>query len=488
MLTSEPNNRVNELLAHSSILGDSEGVTKALRKGADPNLLYFNGVVPGRNTPLQLACIHDEALAALTLIRLGAELLIKNMFHRDTALHSAFKHKAWGCACVLLECAISEGCWNELVKTRNKDGETALDIAIAEQEGLGIYILFQYAARVNHDSPALAGELALARQLQAVIENPGQTALDLSLSYYAMVGDGQRARLVLRQDANPNRRCMAFNGHSTPLLNACSHGHAHVVKLLLEYDADPRLTNGFDETALHVACREQHFSCAKLLLESNHGLELLEMRDIDQCTALHSAAELPDAQLVDLLTVEYSANILAIGCHGNLAVHLATIAGQMYSALLLIGDDVDVLNTNFKETPLFQAARHGHVALACQLLNLGASPSYADYRGLTPAHVAALADDVEMLELLRRYGADLSIRDKVGKTAFGVALEAGCAQAARFLAQTTPLFYESDCPVHGAAHNSLRRTEWNGVVHCQLRYCTVHVYDEAHWWLVITND
>jgi ankyrin repeat protein len=67
----------------------------------------------------------------------------------------------------------------------------------------------------------------------------------------------------------------------------------------------------------------------------------------------------------------------------------------------------DFQNSN-GETPLWWAARNGHVAVAKLLLAEGANPETEDSTGQTPLSWAAQNGDEEMVKLLLETGANLN--------------------------------------------------------------------------------
>lgn len=69
------------------------------------------------------------------------------------------------------------------------------------------------------------------------------------------------------------------------------------------------------------------------------------------------------------------------------------------------------------DSVLHIACRQGHFAAADLLLVAKADPNRQSKRGWTPAHYAAAAGDLDIIEILHDDGADLSIRNANDKTA-----------------------------------------------------------------------
>ena len=68
-------------------------------------------------------------------------------------------------------------------------------------------------------------------------------------------------------------------------------------------------------------------------------------------------------------------------------------------------------------TPLHTAVIKGHVSEAKQLLELGANPNVAGYKGVTPLHYAAFQGNLELISLLKSHGADIEATADNGQSA-----------------------------------------------------------------------
>ena len=53
---------------------------------------------------------------------------------------------------------------------------------------------------------------------------------------------------------------------TTPLMEACFHGNAKIVKLYIEHNANLNVQSGYGWTALHYACQANKPKCAELLV------------------------------------------------------------------------------------------------------------------------------------------------------------------------------------------------------------------------------
>ncbi len=107
------------------------------------------------------------------------------------------------------------------------------------------------------------------------------------------------------------------------------------------------------------------------------------------------------------------------------ALHWAARAGALRCATMLLeqGAQPNPLN-NARRTPLQLAAEadgDGQGAIVALLAKYGADLNAQDRKGRTPLHRATYEGRVEAAEALLQAGADPSLRNKAGKTAFQIA-------------------------------------------------------------------
>lgn len=101
------------------------------------------------------------------------------------------------------------------------------------------------------------------------------------------------------------------------------------------------------------------------------------------------------------------------------ALHTAVEVGNADIVLLLIeeaGAEVEA-RTYYNHTPLHQAAHEGHTDIVAILLTKKANPNAKDNHENTPLHYAARAGHIEIVKMLVRYGAKVSAKSHIGDTA-----------------------------------------------------------------------
>ena len=109
------------------------------------------------------------------------------------------------------------------------------------------------------------------------------------------------------------------------------------------------------------------------------------------------------------------------------------------------GQGMNVNRPNSFQTPLMATATATDeglgVAKAKVLLAAGADPSGRNGQGMTPLQIAASRDNVEMVQLLLKAGADVNAVDNVGRTALWEALHQGRRKCGEGITNK-----EKDCP------------------------------------------
>ncbi len=107
------------------------------------------------------------------------------------------------------------------------------------------------------------------------------------------------------------------------------------------------------------------------------------------------------------------------------ALHKAISEGDKDSVKDLLRLEADKELKHNHETPLFQAARLGQESIVKQLIKYKADinyqkTGYGNDVGFTPLHIAIREGNVKVVEILLLKGADITLRNKNGQTAFEI--------------------------------------------------------------------
>jgi cytohesin len=210
---------------------------------------------------------------------------------------------------------------------------------------------------------------------------------------------------AVEKDAQEERQGAAWHHGMSPLHIASKHGHADVVRAVLQAGATPDLRSSEPEhsgwTALHYAAAGNHLEVMRLLLDAGAdvGNEAEDILGDATGTPLHVAAANGHAGAVRLL--------LDRG-----AKHASTAGGDM---------------------PLARAAANGHHDVIRLLLDAGAKlDGRAGKTGRTAVHAAAKACRIETVKLLLDLGADPNLVGDEG-TALAAAANARRADGPRIV-------------------------------------------------------
>ncbi|XP_070784857.1 ankyrin repeat domain-containing protein 16 [Enoplosus armatus] len=225
----------------------------------------------------------------------------------------------------------------------------------------------------------------------------------------------------------------------TPLMMACTRRNLGVIQELLGHGADPALRNKDGWNSFHIACREGDPLVVRHLLlvspdvwrtESKtrrtplhtaamHGCEesvriLLERCGYtSDCTDSCGVTPFMDAvrnghiSVARLLLEKHQASPTAADTLGAQSVHQVAITGQDEALWFLVRDlnvDVNQRATDVQLTALHYAAKEGHTSTIKTLLELGADLHVRDKMGRTALHMACIGQHADVAQTLLQLG------------------------------------------------------------------------------------
>jgi ankyrin repeat protein len=276
----------------------------------------------------------------------------------------------------------------------------------------------------------------------------------VDLGMAAATGNLARVRELLDQEPSLVNRVSDYGsyyiGCGAPLKNAAARGHLEIVKLLLEYGADPNLSEeGIAPRghALYSAAANGHFEVAKLLLEHGAHPNVEVESSADTLSRVLSNG---DRKMQELLCAYGAARAVHLMAYYN---DLQT-AAAVFAANPALADDPDALAN---------AAGEGHELFVRLMLRLrpdlprrvafpgwsvgaktrelnellfqhGMNPSAPDWLGITPLHEFARKGDLEKAAVFLDHGANLHARDEdICSTPLGWAAKFGQKQMVEWL-------------------------------------------------------
>lgn len=235
---------------------------------------------------------------------------------------------------------------------------------------------------------------------------------------------------------------------STALIHACGQGQYAMVERLLACSADPAITASSGATALWAAISQSHRDIVELLLQ--HGASV--QQNIAGYPPLHLACLGGNVDIVSML-LAHGCNIGAQDMQQQQVLHSACAFMSSENARL---EAVVMIDSLLRAGAQWQVAdKHGqtplHILCGASLQKnqnlkedvvlsaldrvLQESPQIdaLDSRGFTALHHAAARGYSQICQRLLRAGAERSLRDNLGRSAYDFAVMGGFSETANLL-------------------------------------------------------
>jgi len=160
----------------------------------------------------------------------------------------------------------------------------------------------------------------------------------------------------------------------------------------------------------------------------------------EKMTALHKAAKLGDESALEALLAN-GADTAALTTKKWNALHFAAAEGNLdcVNKLIEAGIDIDRRSGAMGggwATPLFLAAKGGHVDVVTALLKKGANPDSAAMFSWTPLHIAVARDNAEVVQVLLDNGAKPNALTDSQESPFHMAAKRGNADILKVLIES----------------------------------------------------
>ena len=287
------------------------------------------------------------------------------------------------------------GTVRELLRARgaeltDADGEKYAREAIAAGDAALLRTLLKNGVEVRGDfyAPEVSAEIGAALgefgALDALFSSEEESPQGW-LHYVAKDGNAAEVSRLLGYGADPNVR--DANGW-TPLAAAVASGHEEVASILIQNGAD---ASGLPMKEFLQAMPLFSEDGLLALLESGMEADLGRSLDDSEETALHAAARLGYARLLEALVegAEESA-LTATDAAGRTALDYAREGGHAAAVILLenLTLDPNAVMNDQGDTRLHIAGREGDAAAIRRWISAGADPNLLNNAAMSPLHVA----------------------------------------------------------------------------------------------------
>jgi ankyrin repeat protein len=278
-----------------------------------------------------------------------------------------------------------------LVDSRNRDGETALHIAVrTNQKESGEYLLSRGASIFSLNS---AGEsplfLALGTSnLREWIINPttitAKDGLGNNMLHYAAEWGLNNAISTIIRSGIPVDTQNATG--QTPLFMATKSNSSATLKIFIDNNANINARDSQGNSPLHAAVRWNAVTSVSFLISA--GIDV-DVHSLNGSTPLHDSVTL-NLPEVEALLISKGANLESKNIDGN--------------------------------TPLMEAVRGGYLNSIDKLIASNADTSTRNIRGDTPLHIAVGLERIDIINRLLKTGVSIHARNTKNRTPFQMSL------------------------------------------------------------------
>jgi len=433
-----------------------EVIMRLLSHGADPNLRDEHG-----DTPLHIAVILNRSADVIqAILNGGADVYIRNI-EGKTAFYIAVQERRVSLIPVLLSygseifAADNAGITPFDIGIKASDNIFNLLITaetVTQRDSAGNTML--HSAVINRGSPEQISRILDQRSPVDARNRDGETALHIAVrlnqkengeflilrgaSIFALNGAGY-SPLYFALSSSPLREwiinsntIIATDGLGNTILHFAAEWNLNsAIPVIIKNGLSVEVTNATGQTPLFMAIRTDNISTIRILTENNANLNA---RDNQGNSALHAAVRWGAINSAAFL-ITSGIDINAHSLNGNTALHDAVLFGISDIETLLIQRKANLEVRNVDgNTPLMEAIRTIMIPSVENLLASGADPSTRNTRGDTPLHVAVSLENYNIVNLLLQKGTSIHARNTRNRTPFQVSISVSQQMVSTLLA------------------------------------------------------
>lgn len=201
--------------------------------------------------------------------------------------------------------------------------------------------------------------------------------------------------------------------NKTPLHEAAQFSRHENVELLIKYGAEINAIKRADWTPLMLACTKTNYETVELLLKHEAFVNSVNK---DGWNALHLASRAGNAKIVKLL-IDCGADINKITKNKRTALHTACLHANLLAAKELLENNAEITEDSCGNCPLHECVLSGNIQMCELLVKYGADKSCENNSGFGLLHLAASQGDDEMIKyLVKNLKCDLNYKSTSGLT------------------------------------------------------------------------
>jgi len=422
-----------------------EAVSLLLENGADPNLRDEHG-----DTPLHIGVILNRSKdIAQALLGGGSDIHIRNM-QGKTPLYIAIEERRVSLIPLLLSCgsdifaADNSGvtpfdlCVKadsnifdmlvtaETVNQRDSAGNSMLHIAV-KNRGNPEHIGKIFNNRAPVDARNRDGDTALHIAVRMDQKENGEFLISRGASIFSVNAAGE-SPLYLALASSPGIRQWMINPTTIIAKDGLGNNMLHyaaqwklnrAIPVIINKGISVESANATGETPLFMAVKTNSPSTINTLLNNRASLNA---RDNQGNTLLHTAVCWNGKDSVSALLAA-GVDINAYSANGNTPLHEAVITGMSEIEHMLVINDANLEARNIEgNTPFMEAVKAGNISSIERLALSGADTTTRNTKGDTPLHLAVAAERYDLVNMLLRSGASIHARNTSNMTPFRISL------------------------------------------------------------------